>query len=273
MEPPKGKAVEQGPGPSTSRVVQGLYRPPPPGMRQVLPTTHTRPSEELPGPSGVFQTPMASFQRPPESSSGPGYHPGAAARFLSGPIPQYGLGAGPIYGQASDLAGISAVYGGSATNLRTFGSGYGSSSVRSGAVYGPSSAPTSPRPSQRPRPQPYHERTHVHTQTNFHSPTSSNNQALPQLPSQDHKSQLTHHKTGHDSLTPTSPSPSLPHSLTPRTPPGRRLSRKQTLFNYDILKNAFCLSCPPVGLGFSSSVAAKYHHHTTDDNEVSSQCF
>lgn len=38
-------------------------------------------------------------------------------------------------------------------------------------------------------------------------------------------------------------------------PPEPRLQRPTCL--YDSLKNAFCLSCPPSGLNFSSAVAAK----------------
>ncbi|KAA0193138.1 hypothetical protein HAZT_HAZT009429, partial [Hyalella azteca] len=49
----------------------------------------------------------------------------------------------------------------------------------------------------------------------------------------------------------------------------RKLSRKHAVFDCDLIKNAFCLSCPPVGLDFTSSVAAKYR--TSDDGEEKSR--
>ncbi|KAK3852055.1 hypothetical protein Pcinc_041342 [Petrolisthes cinctipes] len=144
--------------------------------------------------------------------------------------------------------------------------GSGSSGTSGSTVYGTGihtepgwwvsgSAPATPRPSRRPRPQPVHERSHVETQTSFQSTVSS-----PPSPASGPSSPL---------LSPQhvrSPPP------TPTSVAGRRISRKQSLFGYDLLKHAFCLSCPPVGLAFSSSVSAKYHlHHNpadADDKEI-----
>ncbi|XP_042235606.1 translation initiation factor IF-2-like [Homarus americanus] len=308
MNSPRGSSVDQTPGLSSSGVTQGLSRFPGPGMRQVLPTTHSIPNK-IPAPT--------TFQRSPGGSRAPGggqlrgagvsHYPGAASRLFGvGLTPQYGnwnlAGAevlaptGATYGQqTTNLSKMSSAYGGSVTNLGTFGPGYGSN-LKTVPGCGPSSAPTSPRPSHRPRPQPFHERTHVETQTSFHSSASSPQaSSRPQSPptklapspdksqeldSDDNNHGKDHYKRSHDTHTP----PLSPSSLTfmpqpptstakpppsPKSPTGRRISRKHTLFNYDMLKNAFCLSCPPVGLDFSSSVAAKYHHHhAAADDEI-----
>lgn len=216
----------------------------------------------------------------------------------------------PYGQQASNLARITATYGVSATNLGSLARGH-VSNIRTVPGYGPSSAPVSPRPSSspRPRPQPFHERTHVETQTSFQStvssPRSPNEVQTPtptKSPPQHQNQKLNPVEKFQDKPHPrksqphvtspplsltsqplpllptfspvdniTTPNSGSPPSVSPKSPQERRISRRKTLFDYDTLKNAFCLSCPPVGLDFTSSMAAKYYHHPhhADDKEVS----
>lgn len=70
--------------------------------------------------------------------------------------------------------------------------------------------------------------------------------------------------SSYSSVSPPLPMPSLP---SPRSPIARKLKRKSALFNTDALNSVFCLSCPPAGMDFSSSLAIKCL--PTEDGEVS----
>lgn len=181
---------------------------------------------------------------------------------------------GTEHWQASNLSRLSTRAGGSALNLGSAGAGVGSGRERASG-----SAPPSPRPARRPRPQPHHERTHVETQTSFQSSvpsTPTSPKRSPSPPMWPDSPPFPGHVRGHPAPHPSAHHTPLYHPLSqpplarPFSPPtsARRISRRQTLFNYDVLKNTFCLSCPPLGLAFASSMAVKYQH--ADDTEVSS---
>ena len=183
------------------------------------------------------------------------------------------------------------------------------------AVRSPVAIPVSPKK----QPLADNERTTVHTQTSFKSPSIPSPSVSQQTISQNaddkleqptaSKVQSSPSNSAHQEDTTSSPvlrpssivpskppltrsvtskshpldpstssSPHSPSSLVayvapeetenyPHSPSSRKISRKSALFNYDVLKNAFCLSCPPVGLGFTSSCAVKYL--PSDDGEVS----
>lgn len=180
---------------------------------------------------------------------------------------------GTEHWQASNLSRLSTRSGGSALSLGSAGAGVGSVRERASG-----SAPPSPRPARRPRPQPHHERTHVETQTSFQSSVPSTPTPTPPSPSPPMRPDsppFPGRARGHPAPHPSAHYTPLYHPLSHPPPErsfspptsARKISRRQTLFNYDVLKNTFCLSCPPLGLAFASSMAVKYQH--ADDTEVS----